>query len=88
MDEHNHQESTQEQEYSSEATDNCTEPEECTQSTADSTQPSQSANSNFKHFPVARPCTKYDSDSRMNLIQGAYDASFVAARRKKANIEK
>ena len=92
MDADNHQETqefTQEREYSSEGTDDCTEvTEDYTQSTVGSNQPSQSANSNFKHFPAACPCSKYDSDSRHTLIQGAYDAAFVAARRKKAAVEK
>ena len=90
MDEDNTQQTTQEQEYSSDTTDDCTEG--YTQSTtASSTQQSsisKSANSQFKQFPAARPRSQFDSDSRAKLIQDAYDASFVDARKKKVSKEK
>ena len=74
-------ESTQEQEFSDGGSDDNT--------TYSSSQvSSRSTKSKNKSFPSTRPRSKFDSDSRHSLIQSAYDASFVDAQRKKANIEK
>ena len=73
-------ESTQEQEFSDDGGSDG--------SSEHSSSQVSSSNSKQKQFPAVRPCSKYDSDSHMSIIQGAYDASFVTAQRKKANIEK
>ena len=76
----NTMESTQEHEYTDESNDDCSE--------YSSSQVSTSSKRKSKQFPSIRRRSKYDSDSRHSLIQSAYDANFVDAQCKKANIEK
>ena len=77
----NTMESTQEHEYTDESNDDCSE-------YSLSQVSSTSSKRKSKQFPSIRPRGKYDSDSRHSLIQSAYDANFVDAQCKKANIEK